>query len=192
MAGEETALSSIRRRIRAMHSLWREAVGTQSLEQVNHFERDGVLPIAFSLNHCVRAEDQTVQQMFKSEAPIWIAGGWAEKIGVTIDAMGKEQSVSEMQGIRFADYGAFKDYMDQVFTSTDDWLGALEPERLNETLFGGAMPQVMAKTFSARVVGDGPYTLMDGIECWIFQHGIRHLGEMEHARALVGLGGLTS
>jgi len=32
----------------------------------------------------------------------------------------------------------------------------------------------------------------DALECWIYQHGLRHMGEIEHARALVGLGGMTS
>lgn len=172
--------------------LWREAADSQSVEQVNHFERDGVLPIAFSLNHFVRVEDQTAQQLFNASLPIWITGKWAERVGVTIDEAGKEQTVEEMQALRFADYDAFKEYMGEVFVSTETWLDTLEPPDLEKVLFGGAKPEVFSKTYSARVVGGGPYTLLDGIECWIFQHGIRHLGEMEHARALVGLGGLTS
>lgn len=175
-----------------MHSLWREAGDSQSLDHVNHFERDGVLPIAFSMNHCVRIEDQTVQQLFNASPPLWVAGSWAEKVGVTVDAAGKEQTVEEMQILRFGDYQAFLRYMSEVFDATETWLDSLSPADLETILFGGAKPDVFSKTYSARVVGDGPYTLLDGIECWIFQHGIRHLGEMEHARALVGLGGLTS
>lgn len=192
MGGAGLALSSLRRRISAMHSLWRDAAVSQSLDQVNHFERDGVLPIAFSLNHCVRIEDQTVQQLFKAAPPIWITGSWAEKVGVTVDEAGKEQTVEEMQVLRFGDYEAFVEYMSEVFESTETWLDSLDQSDLQRVLFGGAKPDVFSSTYSARVVGDGPYTLLDGIECWIFQHGIRHLGEMEHARALVGLGGLTS
>ena len=47
------------------------------------------------------------------------------------------------------------------------------------------------KAYIARVVQD-QIRLVDAIECWVFQHGIRHMGELEHARALVGLGGMTS
>ena len=32
-------------------------------------------------------------------------------------------------------------------------------------------------------------TLLDAAECWIYQHGLRHMGEIELARGLVGLGG---
>ena len=43
-------LDSLRRRMRAMHSLYEDACATMNLDQVNHVERDAVLPIAFSLN----------------------------------------------------------------------------------------------------------------------------------------------
>ena len=34
--------------------------------------------------------------------------------------------------------------------------------------------------------------VLDGFECWLYQHGLRHMGEIELARGLVGLGGMTS
>jgi len=52
-------------------------------------------------------------------------------------------------------------------------------------------PQV-ANTFSARVADDAGITVLDGIECWLFQHGMRHMGEIELSRAFVGLNGMTS
>jgi hypothetical protein len=33
---------------------------------------------------------------------------------------------------------------------------------------------------------------LDAVECWIYQHALRHMGEIEHARGLVGLHGMTS
>ena len=50
----------------------------------------------------------------------------------------------------------------------------------------------MASTYSARVAGPEGITLLDATECWIYQHGLRHMGEIELARGLVGLGGMTS
>jgi hypothetical protein len=188
----ETYLASLQRRIKGMHSLWDEALSTMTLEQVNFFERDGVLPIAFSVNHMARIEDQTVQVLFKGETPIWNRDGWAEKVGVTVDDAGKELTVQEMQELRFTDYGAFCDFAAAVFATTEAWLDGLDPARLTEELFDGIVPPLFQKAYVARVVGDGPILLLDGIECWVFQHGIRHLGELEHARALVGLGGMTS
>ena len=53
-------------------------------------------------------------------------------------------------------------------------------------------PPQIASTYSARVAGPEGITVLDAIECWIYQHGLRHMGEIELARGLVGLGGMTS
>ncbi len=54
------ALDSFRRPVRGMHALWIEALATMDSEQVNHFERPGVLPIAFTVHHQPRMEDFAV------------------------------------------------------------------------------------------------------------------------------------
>jgi hypothetical protein len=40
------------------------------------------------------------------------------------------------------------------------------------------------------LAGEGPVRLGDMMDVVLYQHGMRHLGEVEHARSLVGLGGL--
>jgi hypothetical protein len=50
----------------------------------------------------------------------------------------------------------------------------------------------VVNTFSARVAGEDGITVLDAVECWIYQHGLRHMGEIELARGLVGLGGMTT
>ena len=185
-------LDSVQRRIRGMHSLWLEATASMGAEHVNHFERSGVLPAAFSLNHMTRIEDQVVSVLFNGRTPIWNVGDWLTKTGVNIDDHGKELTVAEMEQLRIGDYDAYCDYQKLVFDQTDEWLATLDEAKLGEVMFGGVVPPMFQKAYIARVVGDGPIRILDGIECWIFQHGIRHMGELEHARALVGLGGMTS
>lgn len=186
------ALASIQRRVRGMHLVWRECMDSMGPEHVNHFERAGVLPIAFTVHHMTRIEDQVVNQLFSGREPIWTAGGWRERARVTIDDHGKELTVAEMQEQRIGDWDAYNDYQREVFATAEAFLDDLAPERVTEVLFGGIVPPVFQNAYVARVVGDGPITILDGLECWIFQHGMRHLGECEHARALVGLGGITS
>src|SRR6478736_5227227 len=41
-------VSSLQNRIRAMNIIWQRAVSDMTLDQVNHHERAGVLPIAFT------------------------------------------------------------------------------------------------------------------------------------------------
>jgi hypothetical protein len=182
---------SLQRRMRGMHALWLEALASMDADHVNHFERPDVLPIAFSVNHQVRLEDASLSLLANKPA-IWNRDGWAERTQIAVDDIGKDTTVAEMEQQRIGDYDAFCDYSRIVYATTETWLDDLDSDRLIDVLFGGTFPDFMANAFIHRVVRDETVLLIDAIECWIYQHGIRHLGELEHARALVGLGGLTS
>ena len=183
-------LDSLRRRMRAMHSLWEEAVATMDVDQVNHVEREPVLPIAFSLFHFVQIEDGSATML--GAAAMVYDDGWAERMGLAIADHGKHKTVDEMVGQRIGDYAAFTDYMARVFAKTEGWLAALDPAALEEIVVPRPFPPHIATTYSARVAAEAGITRLDATECWIYQHGLRHMGEIEHARALVGLQGMTS
>jgi hypothetical protein len=187
---DELILDSLRRRVRAMHSLWHDAVGSMALEQVNHFERAGVLPIAFSLFHLTRIEDDSVHGL--GGPPRVYDAGWSQRIRPAIDDHGKERPVEDMIEQRIGDYDAFIAYQEAVFAKTEGWLAELDPGVLRNVLVPRPLPDLVANTFSARVAADEGITILDGIECWVYQHGLRHMGEIELARGLVGLGGMTS
>ena len=188
--GNDLILDSIRRRMRAMHSLWFDAVSTMDVDQVNHVERDAVLPIAFSLFHLAQIEDGSVVML--GGPPMIYDESWADRMGLAIADHGKHRTPEEMVGQRIGDYGAFRDYQRQVFEKTEAWLESLDPATLTEVVVPRPFPPQIASTYSARVAGEEGITRLDGIECWIYQHGLRHMGEVEHARALVGLQGMTS
>jgi hypothetical protein len=185
-------LQSLQRRIAAMHTLWQKAVSDVTLEQVNHRERAGVLPIAFSLYHYVRGEDNTVSRwLLSDQSALWEVGGWAMRVGVNVPDARRGLSMAEAEQIRFSDLDAWRAYQSAVFTRTETELAALAPEHLSEVLFE-TIPERLRGAFITFVVGaTGPIRLEHVLECFVYQHGIRHLGEMEHARALVGLGGMT-
>jgi hypothetical protein len=188
--GESVILGSLRRRMAAMHSLWFDAVATMDLEQVNHVEREPVLPIAFSLFHLAQIEDGSVA-MLGGPAPIYDEVA-AERMGLAIADHGKHRTVDEMVHQRIGDYDAFREYQRAVFEKTESWLATLVPGDLDEVVVRRPFPPQIASTYSARVAGEEGITRLDGIECWVYQHGLRHMGEIEHARALVGLEGMTS
>ena len=79
-----------------------------------------------------------------------------------------------------------------IVNEVRDWLDSLDPAELNRIVIPRPFPPQIATTFSARVAGPEGLTLLDTAECWIYQHGLRHMGEIELARGLVGLGGMTS
>jgi len=84
---------------------------------------------------------------------------------------------------RIGGYEAFGDYMRAVFDRTEAWLAALDASELNRVVIGRPLPEQIASTYSARVAGPQGITLLDAAECWIYQHGLRHMGEIELAGA---------
>lgn len=186
----ELILDSLRRRMRSMHSLWEDAVASMDLDHVNHVERPPVLPIAFSLFHFVQIEDGSATVL--GAGPMVYDDTWAERMGLAIADHGKHRTVDEMLGQRLGDYDAFGAYMAAVFEKTESWLATLDPATLHDVVVARPFPPHIATTYSARVAGEAGITRLDAIECWIYQHGLRHMGEIEHARALVGLQGMTS
>ena len=188
----EMFVGSLRNRIRAMNTLYGRAVSDLTLDQVNHHERAGVLPIAFSLSHFMRAQDQALSVPFLRERTLWDSGGWAEKIGVTVDRLGREESVAEMETIGFGDLDAWRAYQSAVIDRTHAVLDGVTEETLAEVLMA-QLPPNMQQIFCAIVIGPGaPLRKLDVLECFVYQHGLRHMGEIEHGRALVGLQGMTS
>lgn len=185
-------VDSLRNRIRAMNILYERAVSDLTLEQVNHHERAGVLPIAFSFSHYIRAQDQSISRLFLHENPLWDTGGWAAKVGATVDRLGREESVEEMEQLRFGDLDAWRDYQVEVLARTSAALETITAELLLEVVMS-QLPPNMQNIFCAIVIGPGaPMRKLDILECFVYQHGLRHMGEIEHGRALVGLQGMTS
>lgn len=187
---EALVLDSLQRRMRALFSLYDDAVATMDVDQVNHFEREGVLPIAFSLFHIVNMIDASFLLM-TGTPPIWDAE-WEARVNPAIADHGKHRTVEEMVDQRIGDYVQFQEYMRAVFDRVEDWLSDLDPAELNRLVIARPFPEQVASTYSARVASPEGITLLDAAECWIYQHGLRHMGEIELARGLVGLGGMTS
>ncbi|MCU1498603.1 MAG: hypothetical protein JWM47_2556 [Acidimicrobiales bacterium] len=183
-------MDSLQRRMATMHSLYHQAVDTMELEHVNHVERDGVLPIAFSLFHYTNMQDASFM-LITGIAPVWDEG-WYEKVRPAIDDHGKHRTVEEMVHQRIGDYDAFKAYQRTVFDRTEAYLAEMDPADLTRVLIAPPYPEQVASTYSARCAGPEGITVLDGFECWLYQHGLRHMGEIELARGFVGLGGMTS
>jgi hypothetical protein len=192
MSNEQMFVDSLRNRIRAMNVLWERAASDLTLEQVNHHEREGVLPMAFSFSHYIKAQDQSISRVFLREEQLWISAGWGAKVGVNIDALGREETVEEMQHLRFDDFEAWKAYQAEVIARTSRALEGITAESLSEVLMP-QLPPNMQNIFCAIVIGPGaPLRKLEVLECFVYQHGLRHMGEIEHGRALVGLQGMTS
>jgi hypothetical protein len=129
--------------------------------------------------------------MLSGELPIW-GPAWQDKVQMAVDDHGKERTVDEMVLQRIGDLDAFKAYQRAVFDRTEAHLATIDPNDLLRVVVPRPFPPVIASTYSARCAGPEGVTVLDGFECWLYQHGLRHMGEIELARGLVGLGGMTS
>jgi hypothetical protein len=187
---DELILDSLRRRFRALFSLYEDATATMTLEQVNHREKDLVMPIAFSLFHWVNMIDASM--MMLTGEPFICNDEILAAINLEIPDHGKHKTVEEMHLQQIGNYEAFIDYMNQVFARIEKYLAELKPEELTRLVIPRPFGPQVANTFSARVAGPEGITVLDGIECWLYQHGMRHMGEIELSRAFVGLQGMTS
>jgi hypothetical protein len=183
-------LDSLRRRMRALHGLYREAVATMDVGHVNHQHRDGDLRIAFSLFHIVNMMDASFM-LVTGEPPIWNSD-WQARVRMTVDDHGKHRTHAEMSAQEVGDYAALGEYMDAVFDRTEGWLEAIDARELERLVLARPLPAQVETTFSARVAGPEGITVLDALECWFYQHGMRHMGEIEWARGMLGLGGMTS
>ncbi len=183
-------LDSYTRRFRALRSLYDDALSSMGPEHVNHFERPGVVPIAFSLFHITNMIDVSFC-LIAGCTPVW-NDEWAARVRMEIPDHGKHRTVAEMEHQRIGDYDAFREYFAAVWDRVADWLDSAHEVDLERVLVPRPFPPQIASTFSARVAGPPGITVLDALECWIYQHGLRHMGEIELGRGLVGLTGMTS
>jgi hypothetical protein len=184
-------LDSLQRRMHTMHSLYYQAVDTMDARHVNHFEREGVLPIAFSLFHYTNTHVRspscsspacrrsgTRSGMPVSERPSTTTGNTAPSTRWSINASATSTH-SRSTSARWSTVPR------RILRR---WTLPTSPR----VFIAPPYPPQVATTYSARGAGPEGITVLDGFECWIYQHGLRHMGEIELARGFVGLGGMTS
>ena len=135
---------SLLRRMRTMHSLYYMAVDTMGPEHVNHFERAGVLPIAFSLFHFTNLEDGTFMALSGGTPPIW-SDEWQAEVQMAINNHGKELTPDEMGRQRIGDFEAFKRYQREVFERTESHLASWTPPTSN----GSSSPRPIRQQWPA-------------------------------------------
>ncbi len=190
-AASEEWRASILRRIGAAHELWQQGVSDLTVKQVNHFERAGVLPIAFTLMHFVVGEDRNAARFLGSGALLWDEQGWAKRVGLVGEPPQRGTPMAEAERIRLGDVDAWRVYQTAVFARTERALATLPLGRFAEKAMDRPPADKLKGAFIALLVPEGEIRVSDVCEAYLFQHAVRHLGELEHGRALVGLGGLS-
>lgn len=183
--------AGVLRRVAAVHALWQEGVSDLTVAQVNHFERAAVLPIAFTLMHFVVGEDRNTARYLGGSALLWDEQGWAKRVGLVGEPPVRGTPMADAERIRIGDVDAWRAYQTAVFARTENALERLPLSRFAEKAMDRPPADKLKGAFIALLVPEGEIRVSDVCEAYLFQHAVRHLGELEHARALVGLGGLS-
>jgi hypothetical protein len=183
--------ASIIRRIAAVHALWQQGVSDLALGQVNHFERPGVLPIAFTLMHYVVGEDRNAARYLGLDAMLWDQEDWAARVGLVGVLPMRGTPMADAERIRLGDIDGWRRYQTAVFARTERALATLPLDRFADKAMDRPPADTLRGSFLALIVPEGDPRVSDVCEAYLFQHAVRHLGELEHGRALVGLGGLS-
>ena len=130
--------------------------------------------IAWGLWHLVRTEDNVVRFVLQNRRPpVWTEGGYAEKLGLPPVAQGTGMSTADAHALRINDVPLFREYMQKVAASTDEFLATLDPAGLDRTV-------------TVKPLGDMPVGRVLAQVC--VGHGLMHFGEIELARTLLGAG----
>jgi hypothetical protein len=128
--------------------------------------------IGWGVWHYTRTEDNIVRWVIQErKPPVWVEGGYGEKLGLPPAAQGTGMSSAEAQALRIKDAALFREYMGKVWAGTDE-------------LIAGASPALLDKVITVKPLGD-----MSVVQCLGqvgLTHGMIHLGEIELARTLIG------
>jgi hypothetical protein len=171
-----TAVEFVRAELQRLHGLLDKAIA--DLTPVQLHTVPGGHPkantLAFVFWHYARTEDNVVRFVLQKRRPtVWAEGGYAEKLGLPPVAQGTGMTTEEAQAFRIKDLPLFKEYVQKVWASTDDFFTRTSPADLEATV-------------TVKPLGDMPGIRALGVTC--LSHGMGHAGEIDLVRTLIGAG----
>ncbi len=172
-----TALDILRDGLRGMHGMLDKATSDMTADHLNFRPIEGGIRPFFSLWHYVRTEDNIVNYVAQGRPTIWLDGKYDEAFALHRTAQGTGMTDAQAEQIRIHDVERWREYQGKVWAATAAYLDALKPEDMESR-------RVTIKPL-------GEMSLWAGLNGMCLSHGYRHVGEIEYARGIIGLGGLT-
>ncbi|MDA0353025.1 MAG: DinB family protein [Chloroflexi bacterium] len=171
------ALDVMKSGLRNMHGMLDTAVDGMTADQLNFRAAEGGISAFFSLWHYVRTEDNIVNFVIQHQNTVWLNGGYDERFGLPRTAQGTGMTDEQARAVAVQDVAGWLEYQRAVWAATDTYLETLGPDSMEGV-------QVTIKPV-------GEMSLWQGLWGMCLTHGFRHVGEIEFARGVQGLGGLT-
>jgi hypothetical protein len=172
-----TPLELLRTSLVSMHGLLDKAVGDMNAEDLNFRPKEGGVSPFFSLWHYVRTEDNIVNWVINQRPTVWLDGGYDQKLGLPRTSQGTGMTKEEADAVVLRDVELWRAYQQGVWKVTAEYLDSMDPGEFDSR-------RVTIKPLPEMSLWDGLYGVC-------LSHGYRHIGEIEYARGIIGLGGLT-
>lgn len=169
-----TAMEFVQSELTRIHTMFDQALDGLTPDQM-HAVPGGTTKantIAWQVWHCVRTEDNVVRFVLQDRrSPVWVEGGYAEKLGLPPVAQGTGMSTEEAQALRIKDVPLFREYMQKVWASTEE-------------LFAKHDAAFFDKPVKIKGMGELKAVVALGFIC--VSHAMTHVGEIELSRTLLG------
>jgi hypothetical protein len=172
-----TALTVLRDGLHSVHGMLDKALNGTTLEHWNFRPAEGGVSPFFSLWHYVRTEDNIVNFVIQGRNTVWLEGGYDQAFGLPRTAQGTGMTAEQANAVALNDLDRWREYQGKVWAATDAFLATLSQDDLE------------SRRVTIRPMGE--MSLWAGLNGMCLSHGYRHVGEIEYARGIQGLGGLT-
>jgi DinB family protein len=169
-----SAVELVQSELRRIHKMFEGALEGLTPDQL-HAVPGGATKantIAWQVWHCVRTEDNVVRFVLQDRrSPVWLEGGYADKLGLPPVAQGTGMSTEEAQALRIKDAPLFREYMGKVWASTDELFATRDAAFFDRTV---------------TVKGLGEFKAIHALGFICVSHAMTHVGEIEITRTLLG------
>ena len=173
----QTPLEILQTSMDSMHAMLDKVISDMTAEQLNFRPQEGGVSPFFSLWHYVRTEDNVLNWVLNRRPTVWMEGGFDEKLELHRTSQGTGMTEEEANAVILRNLQIWQEYQPRVWQRTAEELRSMNPEE-----------------FDSRRVTIKPLpemSLWNGLFGICLSHGYRHIGEIEYARGVIGLGGLT-
>lgn len=172
-----TPLAILQRSMTSMHAMLDKVIEDMTEQQLNFRPQEGGVSPFFSLWHYVRTEDNVVNWVIHRRPTVWMEGGYDQSLSLPRTSQGTGMTEEEANAVVLRDLAAWKAYQPRVWAASAAYLASMDPSEFEER-------RVTIKPLPEMSLWDGLYGIC-------LSHGYRHIGEIEYARGVIGLGGLT-
>ena len=149
-----------------------EAVRDLSAEQLNFLPPGKTVSIGFNAWHIARTQDNITNFVFQRKNPIWMEGGYFERMGLPKIDQGTGMGLDDARAVTIADPALLREYSLAVATNCQAFLKTVPLATLEEVQMIKPLGEMPKWRVFRQVV---------------MTHGFMHLGEINAIKGSLGL-----